>query len=102
MEWADFRGKIAVSPAASQELNSEEIYGIAVHEIGHLLGLKHNPNPHSVMYFLNVEGTEVLDSKDLLDLSRRHEIKREIFARGFLPIQAGGFDPAEKWHRDSA
>jgi hypothetical protein len=88
MERAGFSGKIAVCAAAAEDLNSEEMYGIAVHEIGHLLGLRHNSNVHSVMYFLNVEGIEVLDSEDLLDLSRRYEIRPEILARGSLPIQA--------------
>ena len=72
--WAGFRGEIAVSSAAANQMSSAEIYGAAVHELGHMLGLKHNANIHSVMYFLDIEGTELLDSNDVSDLSRLHEL----------------------------
>jgi len=84
---ANFRGKIAVSSVAAKGMNSGEIYAAAIHEIGHMLGLKHNANIHSVMYFLDVEGSEVLDSRDISDLSRRHELRPAIFASDFVPIQ---------------
>jgi matrixin len=64
-EWANFQGKIAVNEGAARTMNSDEIYGTAVHELGHMLGLKHNASVHSVMYFLNIDGTESLDSKDV-------------------------------------
>jgi len=86
-DWAKFRGKIAVSSVAAKGMNSAEIYAAAVHEIGHMLGLKHNANVHSVMYFLDVEGSEVLDSRDISDLSRRHELRPVILAADFVPIQ---------------
>jgi hypothetical protein len=70
----NFRGKIAVSPAAAKAMSCAEIYGAAVHELGHMLGLKHNASSRSIMYFLNVNGTEVLDNKDILDLSSRHRL----------------------------
>jgi hypothetical protein len=70
----NFRGKIAVSPEAATAMSSDEIYGAAVHELGHMLGLKHNASSRSVMYFLNVDGTEVLDSKDILELSSHHKL----------------------------
>jgi hypothetical protein len=73
--WANFRGKIAVSKATAKEMNSAEIYATAVHELGHILGLKHNANSHSIMFFLDVDGTEVLDNMDILELSRRHEVR---------------------------
>ena len=91
-EWADFRGKIAVRPEMANELSSTEIYGIAVHELGHLLGLKHNASPVSVMYFLDVAGDEVLDIKDLVALSRHHKVRPSIFSAGYLSIQV--FEPA--------
>ena len=74
-EWDDFRGKIAVSPEAASALSSAEMYATAVHEIGHMLGLKHNASSQSVMYFFNVSGTEVLDQTDILDLSMRHKLR---------------------------
>jgi matrixin len=80
-EWVGFRGKIAVSLAAAQELNNDEIYGIAVHEFGHLLGLKHNASSGSVMYFLDVTGGEVLDGKDIVALSRHHKLRPAICSR---------------------
>ena len=70
----NFRGKIAVSPGAATAMSSEEMYGAAVHELGHMLGLRHNASSRSVMYFLNVNGTEVLDSEDILDLSSHHKL----------------------------
>jgi hypothetical protein len=70
----NFRGKIAVSPEAATAMSSDELYGAAVHELGHMLGLKHNASSRSVMYFLNVNGTEVLDSKDISDLSAHHKL----------------------------
>ena len=91
-EWADFRGKIAVRPAMANELSSMEIYGVAVHELGHLLGLRHNPSPESVMYFLNVNGDEVLDITDLVALSRHHKVRPSIFSADYLSIQV--FEPA--------
>jgi hypothetical protein len=70
----NFRGKIAVSPGAATAMSSDEMYGAAVHELGHMLGLNHNASVLSVMYFLNVNGTEVLDSKDILNLSSHHKL----------------------------
>lgn len=81
----NFRGEIAVSPAAAKVMSSAEIYGAAVHELGHMLGLKHNASSQSVMYFLNVKGTEVLDSHDILDLSAHHELR-------MAPVPLGSID----------
>ncbi len=85
-DWADFGGKIAVSRMAAKEMSNAELYATAVHEIGHILGLKHNVNIHSVMYFLDVDNTVGLDRKDILDLSRHHEVRSAIRANGFVPI----------------
>src|SRR5271165_969246 len=62
-EWDNFRGKIAVSSAAVKEMDSVEMYAVAVHELGHMLGLKHNASSRSIMFYFNVSGTEVLDNK---------------------------------------
>src|SRR5207253_3258986 len=43
----DFRGWIAFNPAVN--LTRDAIYRISVHEIGHVLGLRHNQNPRSLM-----------------------------------------------------
>lgn len=87
-DWANFAGKIAVSPGAAREMSSAEIYATAVHEMGHMLGLRHNSNIHSVMYFLDIDGSEVLDAEDILALSRHHQLQPAIFTLGFVPIQA--------------
>jgi predicted Zn-dependent protease len=47
----------------------------AVHEIGHIFGLKHNPSTRSVMYYLDLEGSEVLDREDLSALASRHRLR---------------------------
>ena len=46
-DWDNFQGWIAFHPSA--QLNRTELYLTAVHEIGHMLGLKHNPSAKSVM-----------------------------------------------------
>jgi hypothetical protein len=91
---ANFQGKIAVSPPAAKEMSSAEIYATAVHELGHMLGLKHNESSHSVMYFLDVNGTEVLDSEDILELSKKHELRPAIHRKRFLTIQEGSIEIA--------
>jgi matrixin len=83
----NFNGKIAVSTGAANRMSNAEMYGVAVHELGHILGLKHNASSLSVMYFLNVHGTEVLDRKDILDLSTRHKLRVAAAPRGFLSIE---------------
>ena len=86
----NFRGKIAVSPEEAEAMTCAEIYAAAVHELGHMLGLKHNASSRSIMYFLNVNGTEVLDRKDILDLSSRHRLRATVASAGFPMIQIVG------------
>jgi hypothetical protein len=72
-DWDNFQGWIAFNPKAP--LTTDELYLTAVHEIGHMLGLKHNPSIHSVMYYLDLEGTEVLDPSDLATLAVHHKLR---------------------------
>lgn len=72
-QWDNFQGWIAFDPHAP--LTKPEMYAVAVHEIGHLLGLKHNPNPRSVMYYLNLEGQEIVDQWDLKQLAIHHKLR---------------------------
>ena len=95
-DWADFRGQIAVSPEAAKHMSRFEMYGTAVHEIGHILGLKHNPSCRSVMYFLNVNGSEALDRKDIAELRKHHQLRPAIAATGFRPILVIQSDSASK------
>jgi hypothetical protein len=86
-ERANFQGKIAVDPGAAKDMNSAEMYGAAVHESRPHAGLKHNANIHSVLYFLDLDGTEGLDSKDVSDLRAHHQLRPAAISVGFLPIQ---------------
>jgi hypothetical protein len=84
VEWQNFEGWVAFDPRAP--LTKAEMYSTAVHEIGHTLGLRHNPNPNSVMYYIDLEGSEVLDSGDLASLAARHKLR---FGLGRAPIPVG-------------
>jgi len=72
-DWDNFQGWIAFNPRAP--LTQEEMFLTAVHEIGHIFGLKHNPSTRSVMYYLDLEGSEVLDREDLSALASRHRLR---------------------------
>lgn len=69
----DFQGWIVFNPAV--KLTPAESYRISVHEIGHMLGLKHNPNTRSLMYDLDLECSEELDATDLASLRARHKLR---------------------------
>jgi hypothetical protein len=75
-DWDNFQGWIAFNPTAG--LTRTEMYLTAVHEIGHMLGLKHNPNARSVMYYLDLEGQEYLDATDLALLAARHKVRMHV------------------------
>jgi len=81
-DWDDFQGWIAFNPSA--RLTPSEMYLTAVHEIGHMLGLKHNPNARSVMYYLDLEGQEFLDPSDLALLASHHKMRLHI--RAGIPV----------------
>ena len=86
-EWTDFRGKIAVRAGAAEQISSGEMYGVAVHELGHMLGLKHNESSQSFMYFLDINGTEGLDGKDIVGLSKHHKLRSTSVSIGLLPVE---------------
>jgi len=68
-----FQGWIVFNPAVA--LTKPELYRISVHEIGHMLGLRHNPNAKSLMYDLDLESSECLDVADLASLSAHHKLR---------------------------
>ena len=69
----DFQGWIAFNPA--QTFSETELYRIAGHEIGHMLGLQHSSNARSVMYGFDLEGEEWLDLTDLAALATHHKLR---------------------------
>jgi len=77
---ADFEGWIAVDPKANAYLSHGEAVAIWAHEIGHLLGLKHNDSPKSLMYYIDVDAASRLDWRDLRALSRLHVLRRDMLA----------------------
>jgi len=75
LPWAkDFEGWVAFDPRAP--LTKKEMYHGAVHEIGHLLGLRHNPRANSVMCGEDNDEPESLEITDLNALARRHKLRR--------------------------
>jgi hypothetical protein len=69
----DFQGWIVFNPGV--RLTAAELYRISVHEIGHMLGLKHNSDTRSVMYDIDLECSEVLDAADLASLRAHHKLR---------------------------
>jgi hypothetical protein len=68
-----FQGWVAFNPAHT--LTGTELYRISLHEIGHMLGLQHSSNASSVMYFLDLDGLELLDPADLASLAEHHKLR---------------------------
>jgi hypothetical protein len=70
---SEFQGLIQFNVALP--LTETDMYYYSVREIGHLLGLKHNPSHRSVMYFDDARGPERLDSTDLIALATIHNLR---------------------------
>ena len=68
-----FQGWIVFNPAVL--LSRTELYRISVHEIGHMLGLRHSPNTLSLMYGLDLDCSESLDAQDLAALAAHHKLR---------------------------
>ncbi|MBV8817633.1 MAG: matrixin family metalloprotease [Acidobacteriaceae bacterium] len=71
----NFQGWVAFDPHAGEYMSNEEMYATAVHELGHLFGLRHNPRASSIMYYLDCDGTSLLDERDLQTLALRHAMR---------------------------
>ena len=70
----DFQGWVAFNP--TMESTPEEMFRDAVHEIGHLFGLHHNPHVASVMFFSDFGQAVSLDKADLKALAAQHKLRR--------------------------
>jgi len=78
---AAFEGWIAFNPAV--KLTDHEMFVVSVHEIGHLLGLAHNPSGSSVMFFFGPDdGSVSLDATDLNTLASRHKLRPGVTDTG--------------------
>jgi hypothetical protein len=76
---ADFQGWIAFNPRL--KLTKQEMFVDSVHEIGHLLGLPHNPSDSSVMFYSGRDKAVSLNAADLDILAARHQLRPEISYR---------------------
>ncbi len=68
-----FQGWIAFNPNVS--LPANEMFFTAVHELGHLLGLKHNSSAWSVMFYLQEDEPLFLNKADLGELAACHKLR---------------------------
>jgi hypothetical protein len=75
----DFQGWIVFNPAVT--LTPAESYRISVHEIGHMLGLKHSANTRSVMYDLDLECSQELDAADMASLRAHHKLRVSVLTQ---------------------
>jgi hypothetical protein len=73
-----FQGWIAFNPRL--KLTRREMFLDSVHEIGHLLGLPHNPSDTSVMFDFGTNKSTLLDGTDLRILFRRHDLRPQTAA----------------------
>lgn len=82
----DFQGWIAFNPR--YKLSREGMFLDSVHEIGHVLGLAHNPDESSIMFSFGLdERSAWLDAADLDELALRHTLRPEIMGpRGRMNV----------------
>ena len=87
-----FQGWIAFNPRL--KLTRQEMFLDAVHEIGHLLGLTHNPNDSSVMFAFELDKAALLDAVDLAALASRHQLRPDLaFTKGGVRVTVPRADP---------
>ena len=72
----NFSGWIAINTVVAAALVDDDAVAVWMHEIGHLLGLKHNNSPTSLMYFMDADATSRLDESDLRALAVLHALRQ--------------------------
>ena len=78
--WPDFKGRVAFDGRLVPCIPDADLYATAVHEVGHLLGLRHNPQPTSIMYARADEFHPALfiDRDDLAGVAAHHKLRRPL------------------------
>jgi hypothetical protein len=84
--WNGFQGLIAVNLSESSARTPEQKFRNAVHELGHLSGLEHNPIGASVMYPYDVGTYKVLMKADLAALEKRHALRPGVLQREMIVV----------------
>jgi Matrixin len=82
----NFQGWIAFNPRF--KLSKREMFLDSVHEIGHVLGLTHNPDESSVMSSFGTTTSAWLDAADLNTLASKHALRPGIIGfRTSVPVE---------------
>lgn len=94
-----FQGWVAFNPNTS--LSADEMFFVAVHELGHVLGLPHNPSAWSIMYYLKLAEPLLLNQADLRALAMRHKLRVSRLDQP-LPVTLPIFSTGSRRASDSA
>ena len=83
--WEGFQGLIAANLSESAR-TPEQKFRNAVHELGHVWGLAHNPVAASVMCPCDLGTYKVLMKPDLVALEKRHALRPGVLQREMIVV----------------